>query len=255
MLTYRTYLRLPELFGLQTPAGPGPGSDETVFIVAHQVCELWFMLLIDALEKTRDGLLAGELECSRRRLARVNSLQRLLLAQTELVETISPADFAAFRQHLGSASGMQSAQYHEIEYLSGAKNPAHLQDDWLAADERARLAQRLSEPSLWDGFLEALRSRGLPVGSAEQVAASLAATAAGERSCGELWAIAEDLRTYDTMASVWRLRHAQLAARYIVGANGTGGSRGPAYPHKQVDHRYFPLLWQLTPGNGHGSPA
>jgi len=247
MLTYRTYLRLPELLGLQSPAGPG-STDERLFIVAHQVCELWFMLMLDALEETRGRLLARDLHGARRRLARVVSLQRLQLAQVELLETMSPREFASFRGSLGSASGLQSAQYHEVEYLSGARDPAYLRRaQWLSAGERERLERRLAEPSVWDGYLRALQSRGLAVDSAQQVAASVAATAADESAYGDLWAVAEDLRTYDSLAAVWRLRHAQLAERYIGTAEGTGGSRGAAYLRGQINRRYFPLLGPLDP--------
>ena len=248
MLTYRAYLRLPELLELQSPAGPAPGNDERLFIVVHQAYELWFMLLLDALEETRDRLLAGELHGARRRLARVISLQRLLLTPVELLETMSPSEFAAFRGHLGTASGLQSAQYHEIEYLSGAKDPAYLRRArWLSDGERARLDRRLTEPSVWDGYLVALRSRGLPVGCPEQIAVSIAAAVADERAYGDLSAIAEDLRTYDALAGVWRLRHAQIAERHIGTADGTGGSRGVAYLRGRIDRRYFPVLWQLNP--------
>jgi tryptophan 2,3-dioxygenase len=244
MLTYRTYLRLQELLQLQSPVGPASGSDERLFIVVHQVHELWFMLLLDALEETRGRLLAGELHGARHRLARVISLQRLLLAQIELLETMSPSEFATFRGHLGTASGLQSAQYHEVEYLSGAKDPAYLRRArWLSDDERARLNSRLAEPSVWDGYLAALRSHGLPADCPEQIAASVA----DERTYGDLWAIAEDLRTYDALAAVWRLRHAQLAERYIGTADGTGGSCGAAYLRDHIDRRYFPLLWRLNP--------
>jgi tryptophan 2,3-dioxygenase len=248
MLTYRTYLRLPELLELQSPVGSASSRDERLFIVVHQVYELWFMLLLDALEEARGRLLACELPAASRRLARVISLQRLLLTQVELVETMSPSEFAAFRDDLGSASGFQSAQYREVEYLSGAKDPAFLcRARWLSAGERARLDRRLAEPSIWDGYLATLGSRGLPVGSPEQIVASVAATAADERAYGDLWTIAEDLRTYDAMAAAWRLRHAQLAERYIGTADGTGGSRGAAYLRDRIDRRYFPLLWRLNP--------
>lgn len=248
MLTYRTYLRLPELLQLQSPAGSASSSDERLFIVVHQVYELWFMLLLDALEEARGKLLARELPGAGRRLARVISLQRLLITQVELIETMSPSEFAGFRDDLGSASGFQSAQYREVEYLSGARDQAHLcRARWLSAGERARLDRRLAEPSVWDGYLAALQSRGLPVGSPEQIIASVAVTAADERAYGDLWTIAEDLRTYDALAAAWRLRHAQLAERYIGTADGTAGSGGAAYLRDRIDRRYFPLLWRLNP--------
>jgi tryptophan 2,3-dioxygenase len=246
MLTYRTYLRLPELLRLQSPVGAASSSDERLFIAVHQIYELWFMLLLDALQEARDRLLAGELPAARLRLARVISVQRQLVTQVDVAETMSLAEFTAFRESLGSASGYESAQYREIEYLSGVKNPEHLHADWLCDDERVRMDRRLAEPSVWDAYLAALRARGLPAGTPEQVIASVCAVAADESAFGDLWAIAEDLRTYDGLAASWRLRHAQLAERFIGMAKGTGGSRGAAYLHEQVNRRYFPLLWQLS---------
>jgi tryptophan 2,3-dioxygenase len=248
MLTYRTYLRLPELLRLQSPKGPASHTGERLFIVAHQVYELWFMLMLDALEETRSKLLAVDLLGARRRLARVISLQRLLLAQVELLETMSPREFASFRGNLGSASGLQSAQYREIEYLSGAKDPAYVRRArWLSADEQERLERRLAEPSVWDAFLRALGSRGLAVDAPEQIVTAVAATSADEGAYGDLWTVAEDLRTYDSLAALWRLRHVQLAERYIGSAEGTGGSRGAAYLRERIDRHYFPLLWLLDP--------
>ena len=246
MLTYRTYLRLPELLSLQSPVGAASSSDERLFIAIHQIYELWFMLLLDALQEARERLLAGELPAARLRLARVISVQRQLVTQVDVAETMSLAEFSAFREDLGSASGYESAQYREIEYLSGAKNPEHLHVDWLSDDERARMDRRLAEPSVWDAYLVALRARGLPADTPEQVIASVSAAAADERAFGDLWSVAEDLRTYDELAAAWRLRHAQLAERFIGTSEGTGGSRGAAYLHDQVDRRYFPLLWQLN---------
>src|SRR5215469_10711272 len=126
MLTYRAYLHLEELLRLQVPVGPEPGTDERLFIVAHQVHELWFTLLLDALEETRDRLLTHDLPGTRRRLARVISLQRLHNEQIELLDTISPWEFASFRGHLGTASGIQSAQYHEVEFLLGIRDRGYL---------------------------------------------------------------------------------------------------------------------------------
>jgi tryptophan 2,3-dioxygenase len=248
MLTYGSYLRLPELLGLQSPVGPAPGSDQRLFIVTHQVYELWFMLLIDALEETRDSLLAADAHTAWRRLARVITLQRLLPEQVELLETMSPREFAGFRGYLGSASGIQSAQHCEIEYLSGVRDPAYLRRArWLSEVERARLERRLAEPSVWDGYLRMMGSRGLRVDSPGQVVASLATVAADEHAYRDLWAIADDLRAYDELAAAWRLRHTQLAERYIGTAEGTGGSRGAAYLRDRIDRRYFPPLWELDP--------
>jgi tryptophan 2,3-dioxygenase len=246
-MTYGSYLRLGTLLELQTPVGPQPLSAELLFISVHQVYELWFKVLLGDLEAARDELLAGQAAAARRPLARAQALQRLFAAQVELLETMSPREFAAFRGSLGTASGMQSAQHREIEILSGAKHPGAARAHWLTGAERARLNRRLAEPSLWDGYLAALDAHGLPTGTPGELADALDAIASGRDAggCADVQAITEDLRTYDALAANWRFRHLQLVERHIGGQYGTGGTAGAEYLRQRVDRHYFPALWQL----------
>jgi tryptophan 2,3-dioxygenase len=246
MLTYRSYLHLPELLGLQRPVGAAPGP-ERLFIVVHQVYELWFSVLLETVEAARDALAGDRLREARRQLARAHVTLRLFAGQFELLETLAPQEFAAFRDELGSASGLQSVQYQEIRFLSGAKDPGYLHAArWLGAEERARLQRRLAEPTLWDGYLAAMAAHGLPTGSDEEVLTSLGEIAADRAGDNDLWAVAEDLRTYETLAATWRLRHLQIAARHLGEASGgTGGTAGVDFLRDRVAQRYFPPLWRL----------
>lgn len=249
MLTYGSYLHLDTLLDLQHPVGPAPTYPERLFITVHQVYELWFTELLNTLEDARNALLDGRIALARRPLARAHALQRLFAAQVELLETMTPREFDGFRDALGAASGMQSAQHHELEIICAAGSERVLQFGWLTDAERARLAKRLEEPTLWDGYLAALESVGLHTATAADRAAALDAVAS-EQGAGarpDIQSLTEDLRTYDVLAGVWRLRHAQLAERHIGTRPGTGGTKGAAYLRGRVDRCYFPELWAKDP--------
>jgi tryptophan 2,3-dioxygenase len=168
-LTYSSYLRLPELLDQQVPQAEPPAHDELLFITVHQVYELWFKQLLFEVESARDEMLAGRPWQARHLLRRVHAIERLLVSQVEILETMTPQDFLEFRSTLAPASGFQSAQFRELEFLSGAKDEGFLSRFRALTDaERQRLNRRLAEPSLWDGFVPAdpRRARGAVAGQA-----------------------------------------------------------------------------------------
>jgi tryptophan 2,3-dioxygenase len=137
-------------------------------------------------------------------------------------------------------------QFRELEFLSGAKDPAFVQRfRGLTDDERARLEARLVEPTLWDAFLHVLTTRGLPVDDDEAVTASLHRVAHDRSGYAEVWALAEALLEHDELAAAWRARHVVMVERMIGAKTGTGGSTGAGYLRSRLDLRYYPLLWQL----------
>ena len=160
-LTYGGYLRLPELLALQVPQAEPPAHDELLFITVHQVYELWFQQVLYELEAVRDAMLDGQTWRARHLLRRVHAIERLLVTQVDILETMTPQDFLEFREGLAPASGFQSAQYRELEFLSGVKDRAFLgRFRALTGTERDRLLRRLAEPSLWDAYLSpAFRAR------------------------------------------------------------------------------------------------
>ena len=246
-LTYGGYLRLDELLAQQVPQADPPAHDELLFITVHQVYELWFQQLLYELETVRDAMMAGETWRARHLLRRVHAIERLLIAQVDILETMTPQDFLEFRANLAPASGFQSVQFRELEFLSGLQGPAR---SWpgsgpSAPTQRARLARRLAEPSLWDAYLRLLASRGLPAGTDEQILESLRVVAGDRAAHDELWQLAEDLLTHDELAGLWRARHVVMVERQIGTKSGTGGSTGAPYLRKRVPLRYFPLLWEL----------
>jgi tryptophan 2,3-dioxygenase len=246
LLTYGSYLRLPELLAQQELLSDPSVHDELLFIVVHQTYELWFKELLHELTAVRDTMQVGVLWRAHQLLARVHVIERLLVSQIDVLETMTPQDFGAFRSALAPASGFQSVQFRELEFLSGAKDPDFIRRlRSLTAEEQARLARRLAEPTLWDAYVDLLASRGLPVGSDPEILAALAGVARDRPHHDDLWQLAEDLLSHDELAALWRARHVQMVERQIGTRSGTGGSTGAPYLQSRVPLRYYPLLWEL----------
>src|ERR1700730_6302951 len=159
-LSYGSCLRLLELLQLQT--GLSEEHDELLFIVAHQAYELWFKVVLHELAGARSRTDADDIFYARHLLQRVNVIEKLLVEQIEVLETMSPQDFLAFRSQLAPASGFQSVQFREIEFLSGLKEPRYLTRIEASPDEMNRLRKRLEEPSLADAFTGLIKRRGSP---------------------------------------------------------------------------------------------
>jgi tryptophan 2,3-dioxygenase len=246
LLTYGSYLRLPELLAQQVPQADPPAHDELLFITVHQVYELWFKQLLHELEAVRDAMTAGQTWRARHLLRRVHAVDRLLIAQVDILETMTPQDFMEFRTLLAPASGFQSVQFRELEFLAGLKDERYVARFRGPTDaERDRLRRRLAEPSIWDAYLTLLAARGLAAGSDPEVLDSLAMVARDRARYDDLWQLAEDLLTHDELAGLWRARHVAMVERQIGTKSGTGGSTGAPYLRSRVPIRYYPLLWEL----------
>ena len=252
LLTYGSYLRIPQLLAQQVPEVTPPAHDELLFIVVHQAYELWFKQLLHELTAVRDAMLpdvsGGDRQTwlARHLLHRVHVIERLLVSQIDVLETMTPQDFLQFRAALAPASGFQSVQFRELEFLSGAKDPGFVRRfRALTHAERDRLTARLAEPTLWDAFVDLLAARGLRVGDDKQILESLVGVARDRPHHDDLWQLAEDLLTHDELAGLWRARHVQMVERQIGTKSGTGGSTGAPYLHRRVPLRYYPLLWEL----------
>ena len=244
LLTYAEYLAVPQLLALQRLRSDPPVHDELLFIVVHQAYELWFKQLLFELESVRERLFAGDPERARHFLTRTRAIERVLIEHIEVLETMSPQDFLDFREHLAPASGFQSAQFREIEFLSGLKDDRVLRDLAASPEERERLQRRLDEPTLWDGYCALLESYDLPMPVDDEGArsASLVAMARQQR---ELFAVSEGLLDHDENVARWRALHVLMVEREIGAKGGTGGSSGVAYLRTTLDKRFFPELWAL----------
>lgn len=253
LLTYGSYLRLGQLLDAQHLESDPPAHDELLFITIHQVYELWFQQLLHEAESVRDALLATDsasggrdLWFARHLLTRMHVIERVLVQQIDVLETMTPQDFLQFRQRLAPASGFQSVQFRELEFLSGAKDPGYVNRfKGLTEEEKARLARRLAEPTLWDAFLHVLDQAGLDVSSDEAITASLRTVAHDRSEYADVWGLAEGLLQHDELASAWRARHVVMVERMIGAKTGTGGSTGAAYLRTRLDLKYYPLLWAL----------
>ena len=246
-LSYGRYLRIPELLGLQSGLSSPPAHDELLFIVVHQAYELWFKEILFELEATRSCLFSGDTDRARHYLARVHAIERVLLEHLGIIETMSPQDFLEFRHNLAPASGFQSVQFREIEFLSGLKEPGLLKRLAETPEERERLERRLSEPTLWDGFVALMEANGLamPPDDAEARQRSLLELMRDVKAHPEVFAVSEALLTHDEMIAAWRLRHILMVERQIGAKTGTGGSTGASYLRTTLDKRFFPELWDV----------
>ncbi len=245
-LSYGSYLRLRDLLDLQVPQSSPAAHDETLFIVVHQAFELWFREFIFELETIRDLMFADDVPQARHLLTRVHTIERLLIEQIEVLETMSPQDFLEFRTNLQPASGFQSLQFREIEFLGGLKDRGFL-GMAETPEERARLERRLEEPTLWDAFRSVLERNGLPmpVGDEEARKTSLLKMARDRDAFADLWYLSEDLLEMDELFSLWRQRHILMVERQIGTKQGTGGSSGASYLRTTLEKKFFPELWEL----------
>jgi len=245
-LTYGGYLRLDELLAQQVPQADPPAHDELLFIVVHQAYELWFKQLLFELESVRDHMIAGEDERARHELTRVRAIERVLIEQIEVLETMTPQDFLEFRTLLTPASGFQSVQFREVEFLSGLKDPRSMQDLAALPDDLALLARRLEYPSVWDGFCSLLERHGLPMPRDDVDARRVSLLAiADDRAHAALFAVSEGLLDHDESFSTWRYHHVLMVEREIGAKRGTGGSSGVSYLRSTLGKRFFPELWEL----------
>jgi tryptophan 2,3-dioxygenase len=243
-LTYATYLKIPDLIGLQQLRSDPAVHDELLFIVVHQAYELWFRQLLFELTSIRDLMTTDEPERARHYLVRVHAIERVLIEHIEVLQSMSPQDFLAFRALLTPASGFQSAQFREIEFVSGLKDPRFLDDLATSPDERARLERRLDEPTLWDGFCAMLEAHALPMPADDEETRS-ASLVSMAREHPELFAVSEGLLDHDEAVAQWRYLHVLMVEREIGAKRGTGGSSGVGYLRSTLDKRFFPELWGL----------
>jgi tryptophan 2,3-dioxygenase len=231
------------------PLSHPPAHDEQLFIVVHQSFELWFKLILFELETVRAALFTGQTFPARHFLKRVQAIERMLLEHIGIIESMSPQDFLEFRGNLAPASGFQSVQFREIEFISGLKEPGLMARLAETKEERARLERRLSEPSLWDAFCALMESNGLPMPEGDENAearrASLLKMMRDKDAYAELFYTTESMLTHDELFTLWRQHHILMVERQIGSKTGTGGTAGVSYLRSTLDKRFYPELWEL----------
>jgi tryptophan 2,3-dioxygenase len=245
-LTYGSYLQIGRLLELQQLESDPPAHDELLFITIHQVYELWFKQLLHEVDAARDAMLEGRLWWARHLLGRVAVIEGVLVHQIDVLETMTPQDFLEFRHRLAPASGFQSVQFRELEFVSGHKDPAFLaRFRGLTAAERARLERRLEEPTLWDAFLGVLSTAGFDTADDDGVRRALLAVARDREAYGDAWELGEALLEHDEKQAAWRARHVTMVERQIGTKSGTGGSSGAPYLRSRLGLQFYPLLWEM----------
>lgn len=251
-LSYGSYLRVDDLLALQQPHSEPPHHDEMLFIVIHQVYELWFKQLLHEIEAIMRDLNADDLPRVAKHFHRVDAIQRLLEQQIDVLETMAPQEFNQFRDHLNPASGFQSIQFREIEFLCGIQRTETLRHIQLNEDEDARLQRRLRAPTLFDTVKSLLSRRGMKTGTREELVESFRAIYAGASKHYDVYMLCEQLITFDEHFLLWRARHVLMVERMIGAKTGTGGSLGAAYLTKTLEFRFFPELWEVRTYLGKG---
>jgi len=244
-LTYGQYLKVPELLSLQDCLSSPLHHDEPLFIIIHQVYELWFKLLLHETDTAIKLLNADRTSEATRLLRRVVEVQRLLVHQVRILETMRPQDFLGFRYHLNPASGFQSIQFRELEFLLGLKDREVLASLYSDAREKARLEARLAAPSLGDAVDSLLARRGFSTTEPEWRLDALTRIYEEADAYADLNALCEVLIEIDECLALWRAHHVQMVERMIGAKRGTGGSEGVGYLRSTLTKRAFPDLWHV----------
>lgn len=254
-LTYGSYLGLDELLSLQRPLSAPAEHDELLFIIIHQIYELWFKQLLHELDATTQALDASDLLRVAKFFRRIHTIQRLLEEQVDILETMTPQEFNAFRDRLNPASGFQSVQFREVEFLCGLRNADVLRHIAMDDAQRSRLERRLHEPSLYDRVKELLTRRGFETSTSEQLIQSFREIYTNSERHYDLFLLLEDLIEFDERLLLWRGRHVRMVERMIGQKRGTGGSPGVSYLEGTLRFRVFPELWEVRTYLGHGDYA
>jgi tryptophan 2,3-dioxygenase len=252
-LTYTSYLALDEVLAAQRPRSDE--HDELLFIVIHQVYELWFKQMLHELELLQRSLEKGDTPHSVRTLRRVLTILKVVVAQIDVLETMTPRQFTSFRTRLEASSGFQSGQFRELEAVLGRRDKRMLAPYAKDSTAHARITAAMSRPAVFDSFLTYLAGAGydIPAGyldrdfrtpwtEAEDVQRVLVQVYADDAGPSTVADLLVDL---DEGMQEWRYRHVKMVERTIGGKSGTGGSAGAAYLRTTLFHAMFPDLWAV----------
>jgi tryptophan 2,3-dioxygenase len=252
-VTYARYLRLDRLLSAQQPRSGE--HDEMLFIVIHQIYELWFKQLLHELGKLQAELESGSTTHAMRTLRRTLAILKIVVAQLDVLETMTPTQFTRFRAGLGTSSGFESAQFRQLEAVLGRRDPMMLAQFAEGSAERERIAAATTRPSLFDSFLRYLAGQGYDVPAEaldRAVTAPQKGSPAGQQVLKKVYdddtdatAVCELLVDLDEGMQEWRYHHVKMVERTIGGRRGTGGSAGATYLRTTVGNPTFPDLWAM----------
>ena len=254
-LTYASYLKIDELLSLQQPLSDGPEHDEMLFIVIHQVYELWFKEVLHEVDYAVKLIRTDDLARAHHTMKRILTILKVLVAQIDILETMTPVEFLTFRERLEEASGFQSHQFRELEFVLGVKSQWAISRYPEHEPALKRLRQRYEEPTLWDAFLLCLTREGYPVPRellerdvtqriepSPELQEVLVNVYRRDPALSEL---CERLVDLDEGLQEWRYRHVKMVERTIGTKPGSGGSSGAEYLRKTLFKPAFPDLWGI----------
>jgi len=256
-VTYGSYLKVHDLLALQTPLSKPAEHDETLFILIHQVYELWFKQILHEVGKAETEVASDQVMAFLRTARRIVTIQSVLTHQVDVLETMTPVDFNRFRERLNPASGFQSHQFRELEYRLGAKDRAYLRFHKSEPRSHAVLEAALGAPTIYDHFLRLVARRGFKIPAAvlerdvtqayesnDGVREAILGIYRDAQKHYDLYAAAEALLDIDEGLLLWRYRHVAMVERMIGTRKGTGGSSGVKYLSQTLGKRFFPEIWE-----------
>jgi tryptophan 2,3-dioxygenase len=255
-VTYGGYLRLPELLACQQPTSGR--HDEMLFVILHQTMELWMKQTLHEIDAAQAEIARGELVPAYKSLARVSRIQAVMTQAWDILATMTPADYLAFRNVLGTSSGFQSAQFRTLEYRLGLKDDAFLKFQESGSAERVAMENALDAPSLYDETIAQLAKAGFAIPDAvlkrprraryeasDAVEAAWIAVYRDTQTYWPLYQLAEKLLDLDDALLTWRHKHVLTVERVIGMKRGTGGTEGVAYLQQTLLRRAFPEIWSM----------
>ncbi len=242
-LTYADYLDLDDLLGAQKPLSSL--HDEMLFIIIHQSKELWMKQMLHELRFAIGLVDQDSFAAAYKALSRISRIQSVMTLSWDVLATLTPVDYSAFRHVLGTSSGFQSVQFRELEFRLGIKDRKFLDLHEGGSAGRVKLEQALADPSLWDEAVAALGRHGFDVASDAAIAASWLKVYQEADRHFDLYQLAEKLVDIDDALATWRHKHMLTIERIIGMKRGTGGSDGVAYLATTLAKRAFPILWSL----------
>jgi tryptophan 2,3-dioxygenase len=257
-LTYNGYLKVAELKSLQQCLSEPAHHDEPLFIIIHQSYELWFKLILHELDTVVRFMEKGNVRRATFFVRRVVTIMKILVQQIHILETMNPREFLGFRNHLSPASGFQSSQFREIEFMAGQRHPRLLEHFKHDTEAYEQLKKRYGGPSLEQGYYALLRAKGFNMPETGSGASEEEIEAQREQRLSELvrlyhkadefidlHELAEALMDLDEQIFLWRMHHVTVVERIIGFKRGTGGSEGVGYLRSTLEKRAFPELWQV----------
>ncbi len=264
-LTYDKYLKIHELLSLQEELTEPKAHDETLFIIIHQVYELWFKQVLHEIYRCQKFVDQNEILPVLRSLKRVDAIQKVLIQQINVLETMAPDEFNHFRSLLNPASGFQSHQFRVLEFLLGLKNPGYFKYFVHEPETTKKLQAAFKAPSLYDSFLGYMHRAGYDIPDEviardvsqmhqphERIIRTYTKIYQDHLKNYEIYAVLEALMDLDEQFIIWRYRHMMMVERMIGSLSGTGGSLGAKYLATTLEKRLFPELWEVR--NNLGSP-